>query len=53
MILGDEAAEKQIMVTDDSEQQQAIGRNAKNYNNTVWNGISQAVAMRGLLAKFS
>ena len=53
MILGDEAAAKQVMATDDPEQQQAIGRSARNYHNTVWDGICQVVAMRGLLAKFS
>ena len=53
MILGDEAAAKQVMTTDDPGQQQAIGRNARNYHNTVWDGVCQVVAMRGLLAKFS
>ena len=53
MILGDEAAAKQVMTTDDPGQQQAIGRNARNYHNTVWDGDCQVVAMRGLLAKFS
>ena len=53
MILEDETAAKQVMATDDLEQQQAIGRKAQNYNNTVWDGICQVIAMRGLLAKFS
>ena len=55
MILDDEASAKQVMATDDPEQQQTIGRNAKNYEDrkAIWEGICQVVAMRGLLAKFS
>lgn len=53
IILGDDAAAEQVMATNDPAEQQKIARQAKGYNNTVWDGICQVVAMRGLLAKFS
>ena len=42
-----------MLATDDTEEQQKIGRNAKGYIKEVWEGRRQVVAFRGLLAKFS
>ena len=37
----------------DFEEMKALGRQVRNYDNTVWNGIRQIVVYEGLLAKFS
>ena len=52
-LFGDTDAAKAALEADGPSQQQLIGRNAKGYNNVVWKGIRQAVAMRGLVAKFT
>ena len=52
ILFGDVKAAQMIMDTDDVAEQQKIGKTAKGYNNIVWAGIRQAVAYRGLLAKF-
>ena len=53
MILGDTDAAQQVMATNDPAEQQMIGQHAKCYNDAVWSGLCQVVAMRGLLAKFT
>lgn len=52
-IFGDTAAAKAVMATDDPAQQQLIARNAKGYNDVVWKGMRQVIAMRGLVEKFA
>lgn len=52
-ILGDNALADQIMATDDVAAQQRIARNTANYSETIWNGLRQVIALRGLYAKFS
>ena len=42
-----------VLATDDPKLQQAIGRNASGYINSVWAGMRQIVAFRALYAKFS
>ena len=53
MVFGDEKSAKAVLETEDTAQQQAIGRNASGYNGHVWAGMRQMVVFRGLMAKFS
>ncbi len=50
---GDDVSAKKVLDTDDTEEQQKIGRMAKGYIPSVWSGMRQMVAFRGLKAKFS
>lgn len=50
---GDEAVSKNILSTDDASQIKTLGRQVKNYDEHIWNGIRQIVVYKGLLAKFS
>ena len=50
---GDEAVSKNILSTDNASQIKALGRQVKNYDEHIWNGIRQIVVYEGLLAKFS
>ena len=52
-IFGDKISASAILATDDPAQHQAIGRKASGFNPTVWDGMKQAVAFRGIMAKFS
>lgn len=47
-----ETAEK-ILKTKNFREVKILGRQVKNYNDTIWNGIRQIVVYEGLLAKFS
>ena len=51
-IFGDSVSAEQILSTDDTALQQAIGRKSKGYIDSVWDGMRQAIVVRGLLAKF-
>ena len=53
MTFGDEISAKQVMATEDTAAQQAIGRKASGYIDSVWAGMRQMIAFRGLMAKFS
>lgn len=53
MAFGDADSAEAVLKTDDTAQQQKIGRNAFGYIDSVWAGMRQMVAIRGLLAKFS
>ena len=50
---GDEAVSKNILSTDDAYKIKVLGRQVKNYDEHIWNGIRQIVVYKGLLAKFS
>ena len=52
LLFGDKQSAEEVLLTDDPERQQAIGRNAKGYNRLLWEGARQAIALRGILAKF-
>ena len=52
-IFGDTASASAVLATDDPAQQQAIGKKAAGFNATLWDGLKQAIAFRGLMAKFS
>ena len=52
LIFGDVDAAKEVLATNDTAEQQKIGRNAKGYNGFVWSGMRQMIAFRGLMAKF-
>lgn len=49
----DTAAAKAVLATDDPSQQQLIARSVKGYNDVVWKGMRQVIAMRGLVEKFA
>lgn len=53
VMFGDTASAQKILATDNPKTQQAIGRAAKGYVDSVWAGMRQVVAIRGLHAKFS
>lgn len=50
---GDQVTAKKVLLTDDPSEQQKLGKLCTGYINGVWAGTRQAIAMRGLLAKFS
>ena len=52
-IFGDTASATAVLATDDPAQQQVIGKKASGFNATLWDGLKQAIAFRGLMAKFS
>ena len=52
-LFGDESRAAAVLRTDEPGEQRAIGRQMESYQEPVWAGIRQAVALRGLLAKFS
>ena len=52
MVFGDEASAQNVLATEDTAVQQAIGRKAFGYIGSVWAGMRQMVVLRGLLAKF-
>lgn len=49
---GDKASALQILDTNDTATQQAIGRKCQGYIDSVWAGMRQTIAIHGLLAKF-
>ena len=53
ILFGDHATAKKVLLTDDPYEQQKLGKLCAGYINGVWAGARQAIAMRGLLAKFS
>ncbi|MGB4091431.1 MAG: NADAR family protein, partial [Ruminococcus flavefaciens] len=44
---------QKVLLTDDPSEQQKLGKLCTGYINGIWAGARQAIAMRGLLAKFS
>lgn len=53
IMFGDTVSADLILKTDDTAKHQEIGRKAKGYIDKVWEGMRQAAAIRGLLAKFT
>ncbi len=52
MLFGDAASAQKVLNTDDPAVQQKIGRSASGFQADVWAGMRQALAVRGLMAKF-
>lgn len=52
VVFGDQTSANAILATDDPATHKKIGRNAKGYVDSVWGGMRQLIALRGLLAKF-
>jgi ribA/ribD-fused uncharacterized protein len=52
-ILGDTETAKAILAAKSPAIHQKLGQDAKGYNDTLWHGLRQVVALRGLYAKFS
>ena len=48
----DKETSQKILQTDNVGKIKALGREVKNYNDTVWNGLRQIVVYDGLLEKF-
>ena len=53
VLFGDKRSADAVLAAKDVALQQKIGRNAAGYIGYVWSGARQAIAMRGLYAKFS
>ena len=53
ILFGDQGTAKKVLLTDDPSEQQKLGKLCSGYINSVWAGARQAIAMRGLLAKFN
>ncbi len=53
MEFGDTDSAKAVLATDKPDEQQKIARKASGYNDKIWAGRRQLVALRGLMAKFS
>lgn len=49
----DQTIAKEILQTRDSAKIKQMGRQVRNYNDHIWNGIRQIVVYEGLVAKFS
>ena len=49
----DQTIAKEILQTRDSAKIKQMGRQVRNYNDHIWNGIRQIVVYEGLIAKFS
>lgn len=52
-LLGDAETAKAILAADTPAEHQLLGQKAKGYNDILWQGLRQVVALRGLYAKFS
>jgi len=52
LTFGDAEIAERIMATDDFGQIKALGRQVRNFNTQIWNGIRQIVVYEGVLAKF-
>ena len=50
---GDRASAAAVLATNDTAQQQHIGRHAESYIDCVWAGMRQIIALQALWAKFS
>ena len=53
VLFGDPVMDKRIMATEDPAQMQLLGRNVQGFDDNIWCGKRQAIACRGLRAKFS
>lgn len=53
MLFGDHATANKILLTEDPSEQKRLGKLCAGYINGIWSGARQAIAIRGLLAKFS
>lgn len=49
----DQTIAKEILQIKDSAKIKLMGRQVRNYNDHIWNGIRQIVVYEGLIAKFS
>ena len=52
LTFGDLEIAEKVMQSFDFEEMKTLGRQVRNYDNTIWNGIRQIVVYEGLLAKF-
>ena len=52
-ILGDTETANAILTAKTPAEHQKLGQAAKGYNDTLWHGLRQVVALRGLYAKFT
>ena len=53
LTFGDTVTAEKLLSSDSPKEQKALGREAADYIDSVWAGIRQTVAIRGLYAKFS
>lgn len=53
LTFGDTVTAEKLLSSDSPKEQKALGREAAGYIDSVWVGIRQTVAIRGLYAKFS
>jgi len=53
ILFGDQDTAQKVLLTNDPSEQQKLGKLCTGYINDVWAGARQAIAVRGLLAKFS
>ncbi len=53
LTFGDTVTAEKLLNSDSPKEQKALGREAAGYIDSVWAGIRQTVAIRGLYAKFS
>lgn len=53
LTFGDNVTAEKLLSYDSPKEQKALGREAAGYIDSVWAGIRQTVAIRGLYAKFS
>ena len=52
LTFGDREPAEKVLATHDFGEIKALGRQVKNYDNRIWNGIRQIVVYEGLLEKF-
>ena len=52
VLFGDTEIAGRILGTDNPAKIKALGREVKNYNDTIWSGMRQIIVFEGLYAKF-
>ena len=52
LTFGDSVTAEKILATDSAVRIKALGREVRDYNDVIWNGVRQIVIYNGLLEKF-
>lgn len=53
LLFGDSEIAEQIMQTRDQAEMKALGKQVKNFNSKIWDGMKQLIVYKAVLAKFS
>ena len=53
LLFSDDYASEKILSTTDVSAIKKLGREVKNYDDSIWNGMRQIIVYKGLLEEFS